>query len=267
MRIRLPATALGALLLAVLLTSCEWREVQRQNQLPQCVQEQSGLRVDVFPQLVQVETNLLASGAMPDVSRESYRTLLDSLYDALLSGRALPVRRAALCRAALCRDVEDCAALVRPEVSVTYPHCYREIAREYDLPDSTGFWARQGEIWDGFFRRGNWRPDDIRTSIHATPPDRFAEFEVRAFYTQHAIYVVDCANSFSVSNNFSSNNNHILLIPRINLSSESRKARNCLSSSADSIVALLSGSAISDMKLRYACKFRFTVSKSFSSWL
>jgi len=169
-----------------MLTSCEWREVQRQNQLPQCVQEQAGLRVDVFPRLEQVETNLLASGALPDVSRESYRMLLDSLYDAFLSGNPLPVGPEALCR-----DVEDCGALVRPEVNVAYPHCYREIAREYDLPDSTGFWARQGEIWSDFFRGGNWRPDYILTSVNATPPDRFAEFKVRAFYAQHALHVVN----------------------------------------------------------------------------
>jgi hypothetical protein len=152
------------------------------------VQEQSGLRLDVFPQLEEVEANLLASGAMPDVTRESYRTLLDSMYTAFLAGQALPVSRQTLCS-----DVEDCAALVRPEVNVAYPHCYREIAREYDLPDSTGFWARQGEIWDGFFRRGNWQPDDIVASVDATSPDRFAEFEVRAFYTQHALHVVDLA--------------------------------------------------------------------------
>ena len=169
-----------------MLTSCEWREVQRQNQLPQCVQEQSGLRLDVLPRLEQVETNLLAAGVLPDVSRSSYRALLDSLYNAILSGNPLPVGRERLCQ-----DVEDCISLVRPDVNVAYPHCYREIAREYDLPDSTGFWARQGEIWSDFFRGGNWRPDYILASIDATPPDRFAEFEVRAFYTQHMLYLTE----------------------------------------------------------------------------
>ena len=169
-----------------LASGCEWREIQRRNELPTCVQEQAEYPGDLFEALAQVESNLIEAERLRDASKPSYRALLDSLYDASLAVRALPVDGETLCR-----DVEDCTELVRPEVNVAYPHCYREIAREYDLPDSTGFWARQDEVWDGFFRRGNWRPDDILTSIDATPPDRFAEFEVRAFYTQHVLHVID----------------------------------------------------------------------------
>lgn len=186
MRSRFPAILLGVLLLALLLSSCEWREVQRRNELPQCVQERAGPRIDVYPRLEEVEANLLATDALPDVTRESYRTLLDSLYDAILSGRALPVDRATLCR-----DVADCAALVRPAVNVAYPHCYREIARDYDLPDSTGFWARQGEIWDEFFRAGDWSKERILRALDATPAEDFKAFEIRGFYTQHVLYLID----------------------------------------------------------------------------
>jgi len=179
---------LGVLLLTIALTSCEWREVQRRNQLPQCVQENAGLQVDVYAGLKAVEANLLDSGALPAVSRNGYRSLIDDLYEHRLSGKAsgadLPSREA------LCRDVPDCGDLTAPAMSVAYPHCYRDIAREYALPDSNGFWARQGEIWSAFFREGNWSKNRTLRALDATPPKYFKEFEVRAFYTQHALYLL-----------------------------------------------------------------------------
>lgn len=186
MRSHFPAILLGAVLLSLLLASCEWREVQRRNELPQCVQENAGPRIDVFPRLEEVEANLLATGALPDVTRDSYRALLDSLYDASLSGGTLPVTRAALCR-----DVADCDRLVRPAVNVAYPHCYREIAKHHELSDSTGFWAQQNEIWGNFFRAGDWSKERTLRALDATPAEDFKEFEVRAFYAQHVLYLID----------------------------------------------------------------------------
>ncbi|HHP7237030.1 hypothetical protein [Longibacter sp.] len=198
MRSRSPAIALGILLVTLAFSGCEWREIQRRNQLPQCVQENAGLQVDVYAGLNAVEANLLDSGALPNVSRQGYRSLIDALYEHRLSGEAvrqdLPSRKApsrkAPSRKAICRGVADCGDLTAPALSVAYPHCYQDIAREYALPDSTGFWARQGDIWSTFFREGNWSKDRTLRALDATPPKYFKEFEVRAFYTQHALYLL-----------------------------------------------------------------------------
>ena len=153
------------------------------------MQETAGLQIDVYPRLEQVEANLLDIALFSEVSKEQYRMLLGLLY-----ARLVPNQSTALpdlpTLDVVCADVEDCDALTRPAVNVAYPQCYRQIAREYELPDRTGFWAQQDDIWNEFFRDGNWRSEYILRSLDATPEDRFNEFEVRAFYTQHALFLL-----------------------------------------------------------------------------
>ncbi|PEN10959.1 hypothetical protein CRI94_17175 [Longibacter salinarum] len=180
------------------MVGCEWREIQRRNQLPSCVQENMGAQIDVYPRLEEVEANLLKAGALRDVTKTSYRSLVDSLYTRILAGRP-DDPSGTLTRPTLCSDVEDCDRLTTPSANVAYPLCYREIAQEYDLPDSTGFWATQGAIWTSFLREGNWAQEEMLRSIDATPPNRFAEFEVRAFYSQHVLYLTGIVNSTSTA--------------------------------------------------------------------
>jgi len=88
------------------LSGCEWREIQRQNELPECVQENAGLQIDVYPRLEQVETNLLDTDLFSKASKAQYRTYLGLLYARLVPNQstALP---SLLTLDAVCADVDD----------------------------------------------------------------------------------------------------------------------------------------------------------------
>lgn len=175
-----------AAVLVGLATGCEWREIQRANELPTCVQEQAEYPGDLFEALAQLEANLIDAGYLRDATKPAYRALLDSLYDARTGAHRSAGARPGLSRATACREISACEALTSPPLTVAYPVCYRQIARRHDLPD-TSAWARQARVWSEFFQDGDFQKSYVLRSLDAVPPDRFSDIHFRSLYTQHAL--------------------------------------------------------------------------------
>lgn len=153
------------LVLLLYLSGCVFSSSQAE--LRRCLIEDNAFGPDYVEALGVIERELETVGALPSVSKEGYRVLIERIA----KGDPMPDLYD------LCTGVEDCWNLAMPSVNYRYAHCPIDI--EVDTP------LREASVWAE--TRGDFGPEYQARLLDAMDDEEFSDLLYRGALIQSII--------------------------------------------------------------------------------